>query len=199
MRDILFILAGYLGGSILFARVFGALLKRKDITEGTRDGNPGTANAFAKGGFLCGALTLTFDLLKGFLPVFLYLRREPSALLALVIAAPVLGHIFPVFFRFRGGKGIATTFGCLLGLLPMYKPACALAFFFIFFSLVLRISPHFYRTLVTYLCTEVALFFLADSFSIWIGFTVISLTVTVRLLTSREEKAALEVKPLWMH
>ena len=76
---------------------------------------------------------------------------------AFVIAAPVIGHIFPIFFRFRGGKGIAVTFGCLLGLLPSWQPLAWLAAFFIFFSVVVRITPHYYRTLITYLCTFLCL------------------------------------------
>ena len=147
IRDILYIALGYICGGILFAKIFGILLKNKDITQGTQDGNPGASNAFRNGGFLCGALTLCGDMLKGFLPVFLYMREVPSSALAIVIAAPVLGHVFPVFHKFRGGKGIATTFGSLLGLLPNYIPVGLLALFFIFFSVILRISPHFYRTL----------------------------------------------------
>ena len=53
-REIFFICFGYLLGSILFARLFGLLFAHKDITQNTADGNPGTANAFLQGGFLCG-------------------------------------------------------------------------------------------------------------------------------------------------
>ena len=63
---------GYLCGSILFARVYGALFG-KDLISNSTDGNPGTSNAFIYGGMLCGTLTLLGDLIKGFLPVFLYL------------------------------------------------------------------------------------------------------------------------------
>ena len=198
MRDIIYILTGYLAGSILFARVFGQLLKNTDITENTNDGNPGTANAFQNGGFLCGALTLVCDLLKGFLPVFLYTRGTATVMLALVMAAPVIGHVFPVLFRFRGGKGIATTFGCLLGLLPNYIPAMLLALLFIFFSLILRITPHYYRTLATYLGAELLLFVFSGEPAVWIGFSLILAAVTVRMLTSKEEKTPPEVKLLWM-
>ena len=75
---ILFALAGYLSGSVLYARVFSVLLRRGDIASQSKDGNPGTANAFLCGGFWCGAPTLCCELLKGFLPVWLYLRRPPS-------------------------------------------------------------------------------------------------------------------------
>ena len=199
MRDIIYILTGSLAGSILFARVFGRLLKKTDVTENTSDGNPGTANAFQNGGFLCGALTLICDLLKGFLPVFLYTRGQTTVLLALVIAAPVVGHVFPALYHFRGGKGIATTFGCLLGLLPNYIPVGLLALLFIFFSLILRITPHYYRTLATYLCAELLLFVFTREPAIWIGFSLIFVAVAARMLTSKEEKTSPEVKLFWMH
>ena len=115
---------GYLCGSILFARVYGALFG-KDLISNSTDGNPGTSNAFIYGGMLCGTLTLLGDLIKGFLPVFLYLymtRGNMDIYLAPVLVSPVLGHILPCFYRFRGGKGIAVSFGCLLGLLPAALP-----------------------------------------------------------------------------
>ena len=134
-QGLLYLLAGYLSGSVLYARVFSGLLRRGDVTEKSRDGNPGTANAFLYGGFWCGALTLVCELLKGFLPVFLFTKRPPAPPLpgffsALIIAAPVIGHVFPLFFRFRGGKGIAVTFGCLLGLWPQSTPFWWFAAFF---------------------------------------------------------------------
>lgn len=199
IRDIIYIVLGYLLGSILFARVFGELLVNKDITEDTADENPGASNAFNVGGFKCGMLTLCGDMLKGFLPVFMYLRGVPTGALALVIAAPVIGHVFPLFYRFHGGKGIATTFGCLLALFPELLPAALLAVFFLFFSLILRIMPHYHRTLVTYICTEIALLLLSDNPGIIIGFSLIFVTVVIRMLTSKEEKEPFEVSILWMH
>ena len=113
MNELFFILFGYCFGSVLFARLFGRLFGHEDITAGTRDQNPGTANAFLQGGFFCGTLTLLGDIFKGFFPVWLYLSRyseSPSAFwLGLILAAPVLGHIFPMCYHFKGGKGIATT------------------------------------------------------------------------------------------
>ena len=138
IRMIAFILLGYLSGSVLFGRVSASLIQKRDIFEGAKDQNPGTANAFQYGGFWCGILTLIGDLAKGWIPVYLYIAGiSDTALmkqgLALVLAAPVFGHIFPLFYGFQGGKGIAVTFGCLLGLLPEWKPAVLLAAFFIFF------------------------------------------------------------------
>ena len=138
VRALIYSAAGYISGSILFARVFGAVFK-KDIISQSRDGNPGTANAFMYGGFFCGLFTIIFELLKGFMPVFLYLRKDALLFtdlgIAFVMAAPVLGHAFPIFYRFRGGKGIAVSFGSLLGLLPAVTPVSILAFTFYSFPL----------------------------------------------------------------
>lgn len=198
-RDLCFILLGYLSGSVLFARVWGKTVAGTDITQDAPDQNPGTANAFRNGGFLCGLLTLVCDLLKGFVPVFLYLRTGSGPALGFVMAAPVLGHVFPVFARFRGGKGIATTFGCLLALLPNGLPLIYMVLFFLFFSLVLRISPNYYRTIAAYVCTEVALLLFAHNTAIITGFSLICLGIGFRMFTSREEKNDLEVKLLWTH
>lgn len=198
MRDVLYILFGYLSGSLLFAKLTGALIAQKDITAETPDGNPGTANAFRNGGMLCGILTLCGDLFKGFFPVYLYLREAPTPALVFVLAAPVIGHVFPIFFHFSGGKGIATTFGCLLGLLPDYLPVACLAFFFILYSTILRLSTHYHRTLLTYPCAGLALLFLEPDMTVTLGFLLILGVVYWRLLTSPEEKKKCEVQRLWM-
>ena len=135
-KFLMYILGGYAAGSVLFARLSAALLNRPAVLRDSPDGNPGTANAFQYGGFLCGLITLLGDVAKGFLPVYLYLRaggnfQAAPLLSALVLAAPVWGHAFPILFRFHGGKGIAVTFGCLLGLRPATGvPFALLALFF---------------------------------------------------------------------
>ena len=118
---------------------------------------------------------------------------------AMVLAAPVIGHVFPAFYRFRGGKGIAVTFGSLLGLFPVMKPAVILALFFIFFSLILRISPHFYRTLAAYFCSLLCLTFGNGQREALAGFAVITFVVFIRMLVSSEEKEKMKVRLLWMH
>lgn len=126
VRDALYIIFGYLLGSILFARLGGLIFKKTDIMAESPDKNPGTMNAFTYGGFRCGVFTLCGDLFKGFLPVFLYRSGElpeNPLMLSFVMAAPVLGHILPFYDIKHGGKGIAATFGCFLGLLPHWDPS----------------------------------------------------------------------------
>lgn len=110
------------------------------------------------------------------------------------MTAPVLGHILPVFYCFQGGKGIAVTFGCLLGLLPAIKPVAIFAAFFLLFSLCLQITPHYYRTLVTYFCTLAALYLTSGATAVCVGFLLITGLVFGRLLTSQEEKEKMNVK-----
>jgi len=199
-----YIILGYLSGSVLYARVFAGIFGKEGMIEHSRDQNPGTANAFMYGGFWCGLLTLAGDLLKGFLPVFLFVQNRlpefPSVFWsALVIAAPVAGHAFPVFYEFRGGKGIAVTFGCLLGLYPFWKPLAALGLFFLFFSVVLRVTPHFHRTLAAYLCALALVLWMGEGEAVKAGFFLITLVVCTRMMLSREQKQEMEVKLLWMH
>lgn len=202
-RTIIYILVGYVSGSILYARLFCHLFKHDDFMEKSGDKNPGTTNAFLYGGVLCGSLTLIGDLLKGVIPVFLYVHNaptEPSGLgFALVIAAPVIGHIFPIFHHFKGGKGIATTFGCMLGLLPNFMPLGVLAFTFLFFSLILKISPDFYKTIVAFISASVLMFFKVETTAIAAAFLIITVVVCVRLFLSEEEKEKLKVRLLLAH
>lgn len=198
-----FIIIGYLSGSILFARICAKLLDKPGILQESKDGNPGTVNAFKYGGFLCGMITLIGDLAKGFFPVFAYLKCGEaftgiSLITALVLAAPVLGHAFPIFFRFHGGKGIAVTFGCLLGAYPELTPLLVFALLFVFFSAVFRITPHYMRTIVTYIATLLLIICLHCTLGLIVGFGIISATVILRLHMSKEVREKPEVKLLWM-
>lgn len=196
-------LLGYLSGSILFARIAVRFFGKEGAIEASSDGNPGAANAFAAG-FDCGMVTMLGDLAKGFLPVFLYLQGLTGALpaarhLAFVLAAPVLGHAFPVFYHFKGGKGIAVSFGCLLGLLPLWQPVVILAACFLTFSLVVRITPNFYRTAVTYPCALLVMYLTRQNSSVTLGFLLIASVVCLRLHLSRETREQMETKWIWMH
>ena len=138
-RYYFFILFGYLSGSILFARLLPKYLRHIDICELSEDNNPGVFNAFKHAGPVIGSMTLLLELAKGFLPVHvgLQLLDPRNTLFALVLAAPVFGHAFPLFRPKEGGKSIAVSFGCLLGLFPDLAPVCTLAAFYLLFYLSL--------------------------------------------------------------
>lgn len=200
LRTVFYTILGYLSGSILYAQLFGRLLTNRDIAGSSPDHNPGTFNAFRHGGFWCGSLTLLCDLFKGFLPVYAYVDGDLARLgveLAFVLAAPVFGHILPLFYGFKGGKGIAVSFGCLLGLLPEYRPVLVLAFFFLFFSLVLKITPNYHRTLVTYFLSVIGMDLLIPIRSVAIGFTLVAGLIMLKLFLSPEDKEKCKVTALW--
>ncbi len=197
IRMIEYMILGYLSGSVLYARVFSRLLGKDNIYDQSKDRNPGTANAFTYGGFWCGLGTLLGDLLKGAVPVWLFLRgasASPTLALALVAAAPVFGHAFPVFYRFQGGKGIATTFGCLLGLLPVWQPLALFIGAFLLFSLVIRITPHFQRTIFSYLLTLICMLLTGQRSEIILGFLLITSIVCLRMHMSKEPREGLLVR-----
>ncbi|MEJ2435717.1 MAG: glycerol-3-phosphate 1-O-acyltransferase PlsY [Pseudolabrys sp.] len=107
--------AAYLLGSISSAIVVCRLLGLPDPrTQGS--GNPGATNVLRVGGKTAAAVTLLGDLFKGLVPVLAALwLGQPPRVLALVGVAAFLGHLYPVFFRFKGGKGVATALGVLFG------------------------------------------------------------------------------------
>jgi len=113
--DYALILFAYLLGSVSTAIIVCKLMGLPDPrSEGS--GNPGATNVLRVGGKKPAAITLFGDTLKGFLPVLIAwaFTREPL-ILGLVGLAAFLGHLFPVFFGFKGGKGVATMLGVLFG------------------------------------------------------------------------------------
>ncbi|MEN8107465.1 MAG: glycerol-3-phosphate 1-O-acyltransferase PlsY [Pseudomonadota bacterium] len=120
MTDILLIIGGYLFGSISAAIVTCKLMGLPDPrSEGSR--NPGTTNVLRIGGKKAAIVTLAGDMLKGLVPVLIARALDaPPEIQAATALAAFFGHLYPVFFGFQGGKGVATALGVFLGL---YWPA----------------------------------------------------------------------------
>jgi len=112
----LLIVMAYLLGSVSTAIVTCRVMGLPDPrTQGS--GNPGATNVLRHGGKRAAFITLSGDMLKGLLPVLVARAvGAPIEVLALVGLAAFLGHLFPVFFGFRGGKGVATLIGVLFGI-----------------------------------------------------------------------------------
>ena len=114
------VVAAYLIGSLSFAVIVSRMMGLQDPrTYGSQ--NPGATNVLRSGSKAAAVLTLLLDAVKGWLPVF-WVQRLPGMDLDAVVAACALaafaGHVWPVFFRFKGGKGVATAAGVLSGLEP---------------------------------------------------------------------------------
>ena len=114
MQTALIVVAAYLLGSISFAIVVSKAMRLPD-PRSYGSGNPGATNVLRTGRKLAAVLTLAGDALKGWVAVFLAFLFEPAAAPLAGLAA-FLGHLFPVFHGFKGGKGVATAAGVLFGL-----------------------------------------------------------------------------------
>ena len=154
------LIAGYLVGSISFAVVVSRVMGLADPRSyGSK--NPGATNVLRSGNRAAAALTLALDALKGYVPVLLTLIFGPRLGLgettaAFVGLAAFIGHLWPLYFGFKGGKGVATAAGVLMAVNPGLG-ACALlswvliAFFFRFSSLasiVAAVFAPFYQALI---------------------------------------------------
>ncbi len=196
-----FICVGYLSGSVLYIRVAEKIFHLKGLASESADHNPGAFNAFKNGGMKAGTLTVLGDIFKGALPVWLYMNLAPDLVsqlwMGLVLAAPVFGHIYPVFYRFKGGKGIAVSFGVLLGLIPDWTPVLILAFLFLFFSLVLRIHPDSIKTALVFCFLPVCSWIFRVRFGILVGELLIMADVLVRLYSENIEVSDVEIIPFW--
>ena len=153
-------LVAYLIGSISFAAVVSRAMGLKDPrTYGSH--NPGATNVLRSGSKVAAILTLLLDALKGFVPVGLVQVFGDrfglgEGTVAMVALAAFLGHLWPVFFRFQGGKGVATAAGVLLGINPWLGLATLLTWLIIaaFFrysslaSIVSAVFAPFYQLLI---------------------------------------------------
>jgi acyl phosphate:glycerol-3-phosphate acyltransferase len=152
LYSILAAIAAYLIGSLSFAVIVSRLMGLKDPrTFGS--GNPGATNVLRSGNKAAAIVTLLLDALKGLLPVLLVKWFGKSyglgdGTIALVGLAAFLGHLWPVFFRFKGGKGVATFIGVVFGIDLVLGIATGatwliIAFFFRYSSLASLISAAF--------------------------------------------------------
>jgi len=144
MHPVVVVLLSYLLGSLSFAVIVSKFMGLSDPRSyGSK--NPGATNVLRSGNKMAAILTLLFDALKGWAPVFGVMQfgtawELADGTVALVGLAAFLGHLYPIFFRFQGGKGVATALGVLMGINPILGLAIALtwvaiAWFFRYSSL----------------------------------------------------------------
>ncbi|NOR72927.1 MAG: glycerol-3-phosphate 1-O-acyltransferase PlsY [Mariprofundaceae bacterium] len=111
-------ITAYLIGSIPFGLLFARWLTGKD-PRSHGSGNIGATNAMRTGGKKVGAFTLLADILKGAIPVAIAIMLDSEQLLVATVAlAAFIGHIFPIYLGFKGGKGVATMFGVVIPWIP---------------------------------------------------------------------------------
>lgn len=138
MKFVLVAIFSYLLGSIPFSYIIAKTFFKKDIRS-MGSGNPGTTNVFRNFGALAGCFCLFLDMTKGLVSVYFstFLIGQRFGLTALVFV--VLGHIFSIFLKFKGGKGVATSAGALFAY-DIRVFLCLLIVFLIIFLLTRTVS-----------------------------------------------------------
>jgi len=158
---------GSLSTAIITCRVMGLPDPRSVGSH-----NPGATNVYKVAGRKAAAITLVGDLLKGLLPVLIARALSFGAeALALVALAAFLGHLYPIFFGFKGGKGVATAFGVILGLEPWVALAMLVSWSLVFG--MFRISS--LAALMTALLTPLFFYLLSGT----LPYTAMSLLLTL--------------------
>ena len=166
-----FMIAAYLIGSISTAIIVCKIMGLPDPREGG-SGNPGATNVLRIGGDKgkkAAAITLVGDMLKGLIPVLIaHWMQLEAKLIVLVGFMAFIGHLYPVFFGFKGGKGVATMLGVMFGLsLPI---GLAVGATWLFVAKVLKISS--LSALIATGLAPVYIYFLSGEFS-WVFYTAI--------------------------
>jgi glycerol-3-phosphate acyltransferase PlsY len=116
--EIALVVVAYVSGSLPTAYLLVRLMTGKDV-RATGSGNVGGTNALRTAGWKVGVAVTAIDVVKGALPVWLMSRFNPESVwVAAAMLAAVLGHCYPVWLKFRGGKGVATCFGAFLVIAP---------------------------------------------------------------------------------
>ena len=171
MFNVLAIIAAYLIGSLSFAVIVSKYYGMDDPrTYGS--GNPGATNVLRSGKKKAAALTLLGDAVKGLVAVILARCLQDAlnlsdATIALVAIAALVGHMWPIFFNFKGGKGVATALGVLLALSPATALLCALIWLVMAFGF--KVSS--LAALVATVCAPIFAFFMMPHAS-WAWTTV---------------------------
>jgi glycerol-3-phosphate acyltransferase PlsY len=193
--DLVFVAAAYLLGSVSFAVVVSRVMRLPD-PHSYGSGNPGSTNVLRTGNKTAAALTLLGDALKGFVAVWAALHFQTSLNLAAWVVPAVafavfLGHILPVFHRFKGGKGVATAAGIVFAL--HWPLALGLLAVWLIFAVGLKISS--LAALVAALCMVAGMFYFFGN--ALISWTMVAITLLLiwrhksnieRLLKGKEGK-----------
>ncbi len=188
----IFLIFSYICGSIPFGILISWIFKKTDPRYfGSK--NIGATNVLRSSGWKLGSMTLFFDIFKGFLPVKLTLILNQDYL-GLVIVFVILGHIFPIWLKFQGGKGVATFIGVLMG----YN-----LFFFLIFTLSWIITALLfkYSSLSAIIATIINLLFILKFDDNFFYFGFVSLMILAkhshnfnRLINGQESKIIIKKK-----
>ncbi|MFA4967372.1 MAG: glycerol-3-phosphate 1-O-acyltransferase PlsY [Candidatus Margulisiibacteriota bacterium] len=188
---ILLIIASYLIGAIPFSLIFAKIFKNVDVRQ-AGSGNVGATNTLVSAGKRAAALALLFDVAKGFSAVVMariFIGTDAAVVIAAVVA--ILGHDFPVYLQFSGGKGISTTVGALIAINPYI--IFIILILYLFFVLVTRYL--ILSSLLVLAVLPAVFYFLGDGVP-YVVFTLLALLIAlyahrediIKLVSGREGK-----------
>ena len=185
------LLFAYLLGSINSAIIVCYIFKLPS-PRSIGSGNPGTTNVLRIGGKIPAAITLIFDILKGLIPVIIAKEiTHNDLLIAFVSLYAIIGHIFPIFFDFKGGKGVATLIGALFG----FWWVSGLVFIVIWLIIATITRYSSLSAIVATIVASISIFFVDNDFIITIPFLIIAIIILVkhkdnikRLINKQEDK-----------
>ena len=193
---IFYILIGFLSGSVMYSYSLPKLLKGIDVRDAAPDRNPGGANAVASAGKPIGLFCIFLDILKAFLPVYAAVTYAgvTGPHLIPVVMAPVLGHAFSPFLRFRGGKAVAAFYGALLGLWPVSHIALLPAVAMILFKFILVVDPDSLCVFISLFFACCAMFFVEPDVFVRAAFFLVQAVVLFKIAQNPNQgKASIKV------
>ena len=177
LKIILYLVFAYLCGAIPFGYIIAKKFKHVDIrTVGS--GNPGATNVYRTISKPLGILTLFLDMLKGFIPVYFVKIINPEFYWIVIAVAlvTIIGHIFTVFLKFKGGKGVATGCGVFLALNPLSVLIC-----FITFAIILAIFRYVsFASIIAAMMLPISLYWLDAVPELILFSGVIAILIVIR-------------------
>ena len=174
--SLMFLLFGYLCGSIPFGLIFSTLLGHGDLRK-YGSGNIGATNALRTGGKLLGFLTLLFDVLKGVAAIYIAGYFCEDYLLKIYVGFfAILGHVFPVWLKFKGGKGVATALAVIVML--NWKVGVISCMIWMITLIVTRISA--VSALMSFVFTPIVTYFITHDNRLIIMNSLIAILIVIR-------------------
>ena len=193
-------LLGFLSGVVMYSYIIPKAICGIDVRTHNEDGNPGGMNAITTTGAFIGGICLALDILKAFIPVFVavaWLNITDYRLIP-IMTAPVLGHAFTPFFRFKGGKAIAVSFGALLGTVTISQAVWTYVLVLIFVTFIIVLNPDSVKSIIGFALSGVLTFWLDPIAAIKISAVLISLIVCFKHLLSPNKSAfSVKIVPLF--
>jgi len=185
----------FLSGSVMYSYFVPKFFYHIDVRKSGSDANPGAANAISAVGLPLGLLCMAFDVLKALVPVYIAVSviHLSGFSIVPVIVAPVLGHAFSPFLKFRGGKAISATFGSLLGILFISRVVLVFAIVLFVLKLVIRVKPDSAMVIMGLLVSNALLVFIEPLREVELAVLIMSVVVCAKVLL-QPDKGALSLQ-----